>query len=136
MTALVAVMLGLAADPVVASIARGPISLVAGEQQVVARSQAEWEALWKSHGAAQPAPAVDFTTEMVVAVFLGAQPTGGFAVEITGARLEGDTLVIRYVEQRPGRRDVVSQMLTSPFHVVKLPRHQGAVRFEAVPPPR
>ena len=136
MTALGIVMLGLAADLVVSPIARGPVSPVVEPRQAVARSPAEWEALWKAHATARPAPAVDFSSEMVAAVFLGARPSGGFGVEITGARLDGETLVIHYVEQRPGRRDVVTQMLTSPFHIVRLPHHPGAVRFEAVPPMR
>jgi PrcB C-terminal len=127
------VMLALTADPAVMTVARGPMSAVADARQTVARTVTEWGALWKSHGAAQPMPDVDFSTSMVAAVFLGSQPTGGISVEITGTRLDGDALVVEFVERRPGRGDVVSQVLTSPFHVVKLPRHDGPVRFEKQP---
>jgi hypothetical protein len=133
MTALFA-LLALAADPAFTSIARGPISAVTDAQQVVVRSQPEWEVLWASHSAAQPVPAVDFSTEMVAAIFLGTRATGGFSVQVTGTRHEGDALVIEYADRRPGRRDVVTQILTAPFHMVRLPRHDGAVRFEAAPP--
>lgn len=124
------VMLALAADPAVTTLARGPMSAVDGPKQMVARSADEWGALWKSHAGTQPAPSVDFSANMVAAVFLGTQPTGGISVEMTGARRDGDALVIEYVERRPGRGDIVSQVLTSPFHIVKLPRHAGPVRFE------
>ena len=123
-------MVALAADPAVTTIARGPMSAVSESKQTVARSAAEWNTLWKAHAATQPVPDVDFTANMVAAIFLGCQPTGGFSVEMTGTRRDGDALVIEYVERRPGRRDIVSQVLTSPFHIVKLPRHDGPVRFE------
>jgi hypothetical protein len=75
-------------------------------------------------------PSVDFSKEIVAAVFLGTRPTGGFSVEIVGTRVEGDALVVEYAEQRPGRADIVSQVLTSPFHIVRLPTHKGPVRFQ------
>lgn len=128
-------LLALAADPGLATVARGPMSGVARSQQIVARTEAEWAALWKSHAGAQPAPTVDLSTDMVLAVFLGTRPTAGFSVEIVGTRRDADALVIEYVEQRPGRDAIAAQVLTSPFHIVTLPRYAGPVRFEKRPPP-
>ena len=124
------VMMALAADPAITTVARGPMSGVPDSKETVARTAGEWSALWKSHAGERPLPAVDFSTRMVAAIFLGTQPTGGISVEITGTRQEGDALVVEYVEQRPGRGDIVSQVLTSPFHIVTLPRYAGGVRFE------
>jgi len=123
-------MLAQAADPAVTTIAQGPLSAIAETKEVVARSTPDWNALWKSHTAAQPAPGVDFSVDMVVGVFLGTRPTGGFGVQIVGARRDAAVLVVEYVERRPGPDDIVTQVLTSPFHLVKLPRHDGAVRFQ------
>jgi hypothetical protein len=86
--------------------------------------------LWKEHGVTQPLPVVNFSKEIVAAVFLGSRPTGGFNVEILSTRVEGDALIVEYGERRPGRGDIVSQVLTSPFHIVRLPAHKGPVRFE------
>jgi PrcB C-terminal len=72
---------------------------------------------------------------MVVAVFLGIRPTGGYGVEITAARREGGTLVVEYVERRPRPDALLTQALTAPFHIVALPRHDGAVTFRHVAPP-
>lgn len=127
------VMLALAADPAVTTLMRGPMSPVEDSMQVVARTAAEWTTLWKSHASAQTEPAVDFSTDMVAAVFMGTQATGGFSVEIVATRREADALIIEYVERRPGRRDVTAQVLTSPFHIVKLPKHAGPIRFERRP---
>lgn len=123
-------VLALAVGPAVTTVARGSMSAITEAKQVVVRSSAEWNALWKEHGAAQPVPAVDFSKELVVAVFLGSRPTGGFGVEVVSTRVEGDALIVEYAEQRPGRSDIVSQVLTSPFHIVKLPAHTGSIRFQ------
>lgn len=99
---------------------------------MVVRSPAEWDTLWKSHAGPQAVPVVDFSTNMVAAVFLGERPTGGYRVAIVGVRRENDALVLDYVERAPGAADIVTQVLTSPFHIVKLPRFSGPIRFRKV----
>ena len=123
-------LLALVADPTLTTVARGPMSAITDSRQVVVRSTAELASLWKEHGSSQPVPSVNFSKEIVVGVFLGTRPTGGFSVEIVGTRVEGDALVVEYTEQRPGRADIVSQVLTSPFHIVRLPTRKGPVRFQ------
>lgn len=101
-------------------------------EQVVARTPAEWEALWGRHAPGRRAPSVDFSTDMVVAVFLGSRPSGGFQVEITGVRPDGDALVVQWAERRPGPGQVAAQVMTAPSHIVAIPRHAGDVKFEKV----
>lgn len=114
------------------TVAQGPSSGVEAPRQVVVRSPAEWDTLWKSHAGPQTAPAVDFSTSIVAAVFLGTRPSGGFRAEILGARRENDALVVEYVEGMPAADAIVTQVLTSPFHIVKLPRFNGPIRFRKV----
>ena len=120
------------------TLAQGSQSAVEERRETVVRTPAEWQMSWKWHGGSEAAPTVDFAKEMVVAVFLGTKPTGGYRVEITGARREGQSLVIEYAERRPGPGTLVTQALTSPYHIVKLPRHDGPVTFRAAAaaPPR
>jgi VWFA-related protein len=99
-------------------------------EQVVARNDAEWRALWQRHAPGRTAPAVDFSKHMVVAVFLGSRPSGGYQVQITGVRTEGNTLVVQWSESRPGPGQVAAQVMTAPAHIVTVPRHTGDVRFE------
>ena len=110
-------------------VARGSSSGIAEAAQIVVRSNAEWAKLWKSHGAAQPVPAIDFARQMVAGVFLGTRPTGGYSVEIVGARREGPALVLEYVERTPPPDAVLTQALTEPFHIVRLDAHAGPVQF-------
>jgi hypothetical protein len=129
------VMLALAADAPFTTVARGSASSQQTPRQVTVRTAAEWGDLWKSHAPAQKVPAIDFSTRMVVGVFLGTQPTAGIEVEIVAVRTDTDTLVVEYVERRPGRDMMAAQILTEPFHLVSVPTHEGPVRFVRVTSP-
>jgi hypothetical protein len=99
-------------------------------EQAVARTDAEWQTLWRRHAPGRTPPAVDFARQTVVAVFLGSRPSGGYQVHITGTRLEGNTLVVQWSETRPGPDQVAAQVMTAPAHIATVPRHAGEVRFE------
>jgi hypothetical protein len=101
-------------------------------EQAVARNDSEWKALWQRHAPGRPAPSVDFAKQIVVAVFLGSRPSGGYQVQINGVRAEGDALVVQWSESRPGPGQVAAQVMTAPSHIVVVARHTGTVRFEKV----
>jgi hypothetical protein len=98
-------------------------------EQVVARTEDEWRTLWQRHAPGRPAPPVDFKSRMVVGVFLGSRPSGGYQVQIQKVREEGGALVVEWTEIRPGRDQMAAQVMTSPAHLVAVPRHPGEVRF-------
>jgi len=113
------------------TIDRGVVSDIDGPREVVARTADEWQALWKAHaGPARTVPPVDFAARMVVGVFAGTRNTGGYDVEITAVEVDGAGLVVRYAETSPAADALVAQVITSPFHVVSVPRTEGVVRFE------
>jgi hypothetical protein len=112
------------------TIAKGAESAVESPRQVTVRTPSEWAALWRAHSAERPLPQVDFTRDMVVGVFLGTRPTGGFAVEIVGTRQDHGSLVVEYRETRPGRDQITAQVITAPYHLVRIPRFAGGVTFE------
>lgn len=116
--------------PGLRTVSQDTMSRVGEAGEVVVRTPEEWTALWRRHAGDAPAPKVDFATSMVVAVFLGTRMTAGFQVEITGARRDGEGWVIEWTERRPARGDVTAQVLTSPAHIVALPKTAGAIRFE------
>jgi hypothetical protein len=114
------------------TVAKGLHSAVDDGRQITARTQDEWTKVWRLHDFEGPAPKVDFAREMVVGVFMGSRPTGGFSVEIVGTRQEGGTLIVQYRESTPGPGSMTAQVLTSPFHLVSVPRIDGDVKFENV----
>jgi hypothetical protein len=114
------------------TLAQGTISFVDKPAQVVIRTTAEWQALWKAHSPATPVPQVDFTRTIVVGVFLGSRPTAGFSVDIVSVREVSNRLVVEYRERRPEPGRLAAQVLTSPFHLVSLPRDIRSVEFTEV----
>jgi hypothetical protein len=118
--------------PSVRTVAKGPMSAIETASQVTVRSPAEWAALWKENGAPLALPAVDFSREMVVGVFLGSRPTAGYGVEIVRAVGNSGALVVEYIETAPSRDTITAQILTAPYHLVAIPKHDGAVTFKKV----
>jgi protease stability complex PrcB-like protein len=114
-----------------ATVQRGDLSGIEERREVVVRTAAEWTALWKQHSPGQKPPAIDFTRSMVAGVFLGSRPSGGYTIEVTAVQREGGDLVVIYRESKPDPRMMVTQMITSPFHLVRFDRHEGPVRFRA-----
>jgi len=113
------------------TVLRSSMSQVDEAREVVVRTSEEWTALWRRHAGAAPAPTVDFATSTVVAVFLGSRATAGFRVEITGIRQDGGAgWVVEWSERRPARGDVLAQVVTSPCHIVAIPKSAGTIRFE------
>ena len=106
-----------------------------GEQiRDVARDEASWKTLWDRlrarDGGMLPAepPAVDFSTDMVI---VAAMPTQGCVAKVTIRKItqSADGLEVDLLEAPPAPNCtcIVSER---PLHVVRLPRVDGAVRFE------
>jgi hypothetical protein len=112
------------------TVAHDLMSSIESPQQVVVQDDTAWARIWRAHAGETLPPHVDFSTHTVLAVFLGTRPTGGFDVEITGVRQDGAVTVVEWVERRPAPGQLAAMVLTSPAHVVAVPRITGDVRFE------
>jgi hypothetical protein len=115
------------------TVARGAMSGLDQPSRRVVRTTTQWAALWKQHtGTAQPAaprPAIDFKREAVVVVALGRRPSAGWSVEITRVEHAGAETVVHVRETPPPRDALTAQVLTQPYHFVRIPRPRGPVRF-------
>ena len=129
LTAVLMVMQPAAAGP--RTIEKGDQSNVDDAKQVLVRTEAEWTKLWNQHSPDHPRPAVDFSKEMVVAVFMGSRPNAGFSTTITSAMAANGALVVRYKETAPAAGAVSAQILTFPYHIVAIARAPVTdVKFE------
>lgn len=142
MLASLVLLLGLQ-SPAVAqipfwNIQKGYYSGITQPLQIVIRDQDQWVALWRSHSSIRagpsPAPSVDFSVEMVVGVFLGQKSTGGYEVEITRAEEAGTQLRLYYRESSPSPDAIVTQALSQPYHLVRIPKSQASPIFIPEPP--
>jgi hypothetical protein len=119
--------------PSTRTIEKGDQSNVDDAKQVLVRTDAEWTRLWQQHASGRPRPAVDFSKEMVVGIFMGSRPNAGFSTAIVSATAGNGALIVRYTETKPGPGTVAAQILTFPFHLVAIPRATVTdVKFEKV----
>ena len=117
------------------TIEKGDQSNIDDAKQVLVRTEAEWTKLWRQHNPDRPKPAVDFTKEMVVAVFMGSRPNAGFSTAITSAMAANGALLVKYKETAPAAGAVSAQILTFPYHIVAIGRAEVKdVKFEKVTP--
>jgi hypothetical protein len=102
-------------------------------REVVVRTAAEWDALWRSHLPTRQPAAVDFSKEMVVGVFLGSRPTPGYGVTIVSASEEGNVLRVRYRETSPPPDAILAQVITFPYQIVAIPKSAATdVKFDKI----
>ena len=115
------------------AIDKGTISQMDDARRAGVKSVDEWSKLWTLHAGERARPAIDFSKEIVIGVFMGSRPSAGFSVEIVRVREEGASLVVSYRETRPAPDSVAAQVLTSPFHIVAVPKGATTdVKFERV----
>src|SRR3989442_11774470 len=120
--------------PGLTTIARGDASRVSEPRRDFARTDDEWRALWAIHaGPGTRAPVVGMSAVIVAAAFAGEKPTAGYSIEITEANDQGVDMnhVIRLAVQEQGApaAGVLAQVMTSPFHIVSVPKSTGDVTW-------
>jgi protease stability complex PrcB-like protein len=116
------------------TIEKGDQSNIEDAKQVVVRTDAEWARLWQQHSFDRPKPAIDFSKETIVAVFMGSRPNAGFSTAVVSATEGGGALVIRYTETQPAKTALTAQVITFPYDIVAIPKATATnVKFEKVP---
>jgi len=108
--------------------------------EMVIRDWRTWAWFWAKHtGGIQPLvrlPKVDFRTEMVVAAILGYQTSGGGpGIEISsiGAIFGYYVFPIKSIRvfvkenRTPGPLDVITNVITNPYHIVKVAKSNSVV---------
>ena len=97
--------------------------------------QSAWNRVWRVIGNGRPAPDVNFNTRAVVVVYQGQQSTGGYGVSVGQIKRDGTVLAVRVNERRPASEDITTQVVTSPFVAVSIPRPPAGtvVRFDEQP---
>ena len=99
---------------------------VASPSHRVVETPKAWAALWKEIG--KPAPTVDLSGKVAVAVFLGERPTGGWSVAFDEPAPGPKGPVVRYSVRAP--EGMVSQSFTQPWAVRVFARTKGRLKVE------
>jgi hypothetical protein len=116
-----------AADAIVVrNLAKGAFSGITEPTQQVIHTLAAWEQVWTRHwvnrSPAAPVPEVNFDTEMVIVATMGRQRTGGYVIDIVRVAAEGGKLKVFIQRRSPPPGSMTIQVLTTPFHMVAVPR--------------
>jgi hypothetical protein len=92
----------------------------------VVRSREDWAVLWERAHAkvipVPPLPPVDFSQQMVVGVFQGSRPSGGYRIEVTELLDTGAALEVAVRTSSPGRGCATTTAFTEPYHLVQTER--------------
>ena len=116
------------------TISRGNSSGLTERSLLTIRSAEEWQNLWRRHSphfpTPPPLPVIDFARETVIAIFVGTKPTGGYGVEILRVKMSEDKLLALYKETVPPRGAMVTQVLTQPYHMIKIQQSSVEVIFQ------
>jgi hypothetical protein len=133
MTLAIALFALQAALPMV-TISQGSSSQILRPREVVAKDADEWRDLWAAHSAVNaPAEGVDWSRFMVVGIFLGSRPSAGYSVAITNVTSRDGTTTVEYTERSPAPGTIAAQVLTSPFHILRIPRTTERIVFRRAP---
>lgn len=109
----------------------GQNSRIVDARTVAVADAASWEKVWKEHSE-EAVPAVDFSKESVVAVFLGETRTAGVKIEIVvqNDMIDSNRLNVFYKKVRPASKPFAAMKICQPFAMMKV-RKAAVVSFEA-----
>ena len=71
-----------------------------------------------------PWPDIDWEHEVVLVALMGAKRTGGYRITLRQVTVKDGRVTVMVEERTPQPGEMVIQVLTSPFHVVSVPRTQ------------
>jgi len=98
------------------------------------KDEKEWRDLWNYHTRDQQpkpeVPGVDFNRNMVIALFAGERPTGGYSIRISRIKQASLQLQVFYQETAPQKKSRVIQAFTQPFHMRVIEKSAMPVTFQ------
>ena len=100
-------------------------------QNILIDNANAWQELWDKTTVWTPdeLPHVDFTKSMVIAVYMGEKPSGGFDIEISALKESDDAVEVVTKLSIPESGQGVTQALSQPFHIIKIAKTDKKVTF-------
>jgi len=94
-----------------------------------------WAEIWRlANGNIEPMPElaeIDFSKQMVLAVFMGRKNSAGYSNEITSINKAKGILNVKVVNYQR-ESGTMLPVLTSPFHIVKVPKGNFKLKIENI----
>lgn len=103
---------------------------VVAQERLVVRDTATWETVWQRVTCRpEPAPAIDFATEVVIVAAMGMQNSGGHWIDIDKVHTLNGHAWVSVTESFPGEDCAAAGVLTYPAFMVAAPRYDGETTF-------
>lgn len=116
------------------SIEQGYYSGYTEAENIVIKDNEEYGAVWgqiySGSTPPTPPPTVDFSTHMVIAVFMGEFNTGGYSIEVTKITESKNKIIVYVTKTHPSPEDNVTLALSQPYHIVKTALSEKNVSFK------
>jgi hypothetical protein len=107
------------------------LSAIHEARTVVVKDAGTWAGLWSQHAPGRALPAVDFTKDMVVGVFMGTGASSCYATAIDNIVRTADRIIVHELRSVPGPDIACAMYVTTPAHLVVIPRSDLPVEFAA-----
>lgn len=118
------------------TLQKGAYSGLTDRKVVLITDEPAWRSNWQQVSARMvplpDAPVLDFAGQSVVVASLGEKNTGGYSVEVTGVELVNGKLKVTVHESKPGPGAMVTQALTQPYHIVRIPKVPAGTTVDVV----
>lgn len=128
-----------AVNLVFSTVVQEPFSGIHAPRTAVVRGAVAWERLWAEHTAGitppPPLPVVDFSSQMLVAVFAG-DVKGCHEFAIRRVNVRGINVVVEYEDRDITPTTICLAAITQPMHVVAVPLIESDVVFRQITPGR
>jgi len=105
-------------------------------REVVIKDAAAWSALWAEHSKTKiAAPDVDFSRNMLVAVFAGSGNAGCGTFDVVNVMSKGGKVLVEYEYRDMSPVAICLAVVTQPVRVVVLPKVDAPVEFRKIVSP-
>ena len=84
-----------------------------------------WHRAYATRSYKPTLPDVDFSKDMVIAVFMGEKTHGGYSIAVTNVQVAADNYDVEITVTVPGPGCRTTQALTQPFEFVAVPDSDG-----------
>lgn len=82
----------------------------------------DWQSLWsiinKGRFPTPALPEVDFETQNLLACFMGMKTSGGHSIQVETMTMQGESLMVKVVQESPGQNCMVTDAITYPYVIV------------------
>ncbi|MCI0450563.1 MAG: protease complex subunit PrcB family protein [Chlorobi bacterium] len=112
----------------------GSYCAIGEKKQVICKNNDDYQKLmnevYKDLDQMPIIPEVDFSKNYVVAVFMGAKNTGGYAINFDKVIRRTADLTVSVFETSPGAKCIVTQAVTHPYEIAKIPKIDKNIKFK------